>query len=922
MKRLVLSIMAVTIASFLTACSGDATGNKSVEQAKGYLADGKSNAAVIELKNALQQNSDNQQARWLLGGLYFSRGAYADAVKELLKASELGQSDSDVMPLLAQSYLAQMDMDGLQSLSSDNLSGASQAIVLAAQGQGKLVSGQVQESSKLIEEAVTLAPEEPYVLLAKAKLQGIEGNGDWNSVRATLDKIFKINPNYVPAWSLLGDIELQGLNTKGAEDAYTKALMIDDGRLEDRYKRGLVRLQRDDLKSAEEDAVYLLQRTPKTPGTQYLNGILLFREGKIKDAVTALDIARLDEDRYPMSLFYLASAHHLLGNPAQAEDFAYRFLAIAPNSIPGRKLLAAMKSADGQNVEAEELIRPVVDSNKDDVEALDILAGILLNQGKTEEGQQLLSRVAALQPDSPLAQTRLGASLLASGDVAQSLEHIESALKLDPAFKEADVLLVSAYLRKGDVTAALKAVDSFEAKNPGSAAPHDLRGEVYLTQKNPVEARKAFERALQAAADDVSANDRLALMAIEEGKYAEARSYYDAILKSKPDYLPTLLKQAALAELQKDDKSMEAFLKKALESNPKEVQPRVMMARLYLTRGQPEQVSVVLNALDQDGQNQPDVINVVGLSYLARGDYQNARSVFERLAKLSTDAPQPHYHLAMAFRGLGDSANERAEFEKAIEMSPAYLEARIELTRTLFRLNDRQAVDVNLVTLQKLAPENSEVLQLLAVKALRDGSPSEALAFSRKAYEKAPTSRNMLIVAQQLWTQGEKADSRNMMEDWLADNPRDVSVLLELAALYVASDEEGKAIVLYERILEVSPKNPRALNNLAWLLREKDSKRALEYANQAVDLSNQTADTLDTLAMVLLEQGENEKARRTIERALSKAASSATIQYHSALISSKSDEREAAIKVLQTLLAEHKVFPERKEAEQLLSELK
>jgi len=906
---------------FLTACAGDVTGNKNVEEAREHLAAGKLDAAVIELKNALQKNTDNQEARWLLGELYFNRGAYADAVKELVKARELGKTDEAVLPLLAKSYLAQMDMESLQALSTDRLIGDARAIVLAAKGQGELMSGRAREAADLIREAVVLAPTASYVLLAKAKLQGVESGGDWNSVRTILNDILELDPNYAPALSLLGDIELQGLNSKGAEEAYTKALATDASRLEDRYKRGLVRLQEENLKGAEEDAAYLLQRAPKTPGTQYLNGILLLKQGKIKDAVTALDVARLDENRYPMSLFYLASAHQLLGNPAQAEDYAYRFLAIAPNSVQGRKLLAAMKVASGENDEAEELIRPVFESNNEDTDALNILANVFLNRGEIEEGQTLLAKVAALQPKSPVAQTRLGASLLASGDVVKSFESIEAALELDPNFKQADVLLVSAYLRQGNPEAALKAVDSFEAKNPGSAAPHNLRGEVYLSQKKTIEARESFQRALQIAADDFSANDRLAFLDISEGKYAEARKHYNAILSAQPDHLPTMLKQAALSELQKDAEGMESFLRKAMEAHPKAVEPRVMLARLYLSLGQPEQVTLVLNELDQEGQSQPDVINVIGLSYLNRGDYPNARLAFERLIGLRPEAPQPHHNLGMVFRGLGETEKERLEFEKAIEMAPSFLEPRIELTRMFFRLNDRAGVEDALAALKKLAPEHPEVLQLQAVKAMRDGKPSESLALSKQAFEKARTSRNMLVVAQQLWTLDEKSESLSMMESWLKEHSGDIPVMLEVGAAYVATGEEDKAIKQYEAVLDASPKNVLALNNLGWLLRERDTDQALEYAKQAVDLG-QTAQTLDTLAIVLLKSGDTVKAQRTIERALSMAGDDPAIIYHSALIDSQSGASEEAVNKLQKLLSGEKDFPERKDAENLLAELK
>ena len=905
----------------ILACSSDMTGNQEVAKAEAYFAEGRDNAAVIELKNALQKNSNNQQARWLLAEYYFSEGAYANAEKELKVAHELGQPDSDVLPLLAQSHLLQNQFDSLQDLPVDNLSGTDLSAVLASQGLGLLARGQVDEAATLIERGVSAAPDSPYALVAQARLKGAESGGDWSETRHLLDRVLELEPDYAPALSLLGDIELQSLNLDAAETAYSKALASDDGRFEDRYKRALVRLQKEDSAGASEDASVLIKRSPKSPAANYVQGIIHFREGDLKAAVAAFDLAQTEGDRYPMSLFYLATAHDKLGNAAQAEDFAYRYLSIAPNSAPGRKLLANMKLRNGESSEAEELMRAVVEANPEDVDALNLLSGALIKQGNTEEALALLAKVASLQPDSQQAQVRLGAGLLASGQVAGSFEHIEAALKLDPGFEQADILLVTAYLKEGDVDAALAAVDAFEEKMPDSAVPHNLRGQVYLSQDKPAEAKAAFNQALTISPDDVTANDKLAYLSIQENELDTAKGYYQKILEVAPDNLPTLMKLAALAELKKDDQGVEDSLKRAMDAHPKATQPRVVMARYYLTKGKPQLVPNLLNTLDPSAQNNPEVLNVKGLSLLARNDLAAARSVFVQLISLRPDAPQPHYHLGMTYRGLNNIDREKAEFEKALQISPGYLEPRIELTRILLREKDQSAVEENLTILKKLAPKNAEVMQLEAVYALEGGDRVRAMELSKKVFAKAPTSRNMLFLAQQHWMVGDRDVAEEMMTDWLSEYPDDVAVRHELASLYVGKGEDDKAIKQYEAALKVAPESVVVLNNLAWLLRDTDAKKALQLAEKAVDLSGQTPSTLDTLAIVQLKNNQLIRAQRSIERALADGNGSPVMYYHSAMIDHASGNAEAAIETLQTLLADKKDFSDRAEAEKLLATL-
>jgi len=121
--------------------------------------------------------------------------------------------------------------------------------------------------------------------------------------------------------------------------------------------------------------------------------------------------------------------------------------------------------------------------------------------------------------------------------------------------------------------------------------------------------------------------------------------------------------------------------------------------------------------------------------------------------------------------------------------------------------------------------------------------------------------------------------------------------------------------------LQDAPESVVVLNNLAWLLRDSDPEKALSHAEKAVDLSDRTPSTLDTLAIVQLKNNQLIKAQRSIERALADGKGSPAMYYHSAMIDHASGNTEAAIETLQRLLSEKKDFSERAEAEKLLATL-
>lgn len=869
MNKYFHKILLICVTLGLFACSGDPTGAKNLEDAKQFISEGKSKAATIELKNTLQKDEGNQEARWLLGKLYLESGDYANAIKELDRALELGQSHDDVLPLLAEAYLAVGDKEKLAGLPVANLTSASsRAFVLAAQGLGILSRERIEEAASLVSRAIEEDPQSAFALVADTRITALQSNGQFDEVLRKLNHVLEIDPGYAPALSLLADIEFQTARLNLAEQSYSKAIDAGSKNLEDYYKRALVRLQLGDVEGAEKDIKALAQRVPNHPGVYYLKGLIFFQEQNFKDAISSFEVSSKFETRYPMSLLYLGLAHNIEGNFRQAEDFAYRFLSIVPDNAAGRRLLAGLKVKSGEAEEAQELLTPLLEQSPDDANALNILAKALMMQGKKQESIDLLARIAKLQPDSAEARLRLGASLLSSGQEEMGLQQIQSARDLNPELQQADILIVAAHLRDGDYDGAMKAVDKFAEKNPNSEVTHNLRGRIYLASQKEQEARVSFGKALDLDPGNLTAIHNLAFLAVKDNQKDQAKNYYLEALKYHDNDLGILLKLIALEEINKNYDAMVAYMERGLKAHPGSAYLKVLMARYHILQGKPEQVPVALGDMDVNQRNLPDVINVLGLSQLERGQFFEAKNSFEKLSKSRPDAPQARFHLGKAYLGLNDKAKAMKEFRAAFEISPGYLAPRIELTKLLFEQKNKKEVQDQLSLLKEIAPDYYEVLQLEGEKYRLDGKQEKALELFALAHEKMPSTRNMLILARQMLSMGDRQASRQLQESWVEEHPQDSLARLELARLYITDNEEKLAQEQYSAVLAIDKQNLLALNNLAWLLRETDTKRALEYAEEAVRLEPKSAAALDTLAVVQSKTGNHLKAQRSIERAL------------------------------------------------------
>ena len=913
-------IAIVVVSGVLLACGENTTATEYLKNAKRYLADGEPTAATIELKNALKSDAENAEARWLLGKIYYDLNDMPSADKELRHAKQLGMPVERVLPLLAQAFLKQGKFDELQALSAESLVGEPLATLLAAQGLGKLAQGEVAEAGELIDRSVGEAPNLGYAQMAKVHL--LQVAGDAALVRVQLDVVFALDPDYLPALSLLGDLELQKNKLEAAEQAYTRAIDVDSSGVEEfanRLRRALVLIAMQQYDAAQVDATYLLARAPKHPRAHYVQGLIYFQQKQSAEARVAFDQALPAKERYPQILYYLAALHLLEGNREQATAYASEFYGLAPGNIAGRKLLATIRLDEKGYVEVEALLRPVLALGQNDAGAMNLLANALLRQGKTDEAIDLLSEVAELEPDSPMAQMRLGAGMLAGGEQA-GVEHIESALRLNPDYQQGEILLVLNYLRQNALDKALEAAEAYRDRQPEIATPYNLLGRVHMTAKRESKAREAFQMARELAPGDPFASQALALFAMQEKRYGVAEGYYQEILVQHADYLPVLLKLAALKQLEGDKAAVIDYLERAMETNPAAYQPRLVLARLYLSKGRPEKVAVVLNGLDEGGEN-AEVLHVAGLAQLAEEDYHSAQASFEKLLQLKPDTAAGHYLLARAYEGAGRHELVESGLRQAIALAPEYIEPRVALARLSLKKKDTQTFEEQLTQLETLAPQSPVIWSLQLARAKLKGDKPGELAIYEKAFQQRPSTSTVLGLAGQKISRGDTQGAQGLYQSWIDANPEDVAARMALANIQIKEGDTALAIDQYQRILGHEANNLVALNNLAWFLRDSNAGQALEYAKRAVEIDGESAAIQDTLAMTLLAAGQINEAKSAIARALGKTPDNASMRYHRVRINLALDQKSSAISELKRLLKNEQQFPERGEAEALMKRL-
>jgi putative PEP-CTERM system TPR-repeat lipoprotein len=914
--------MAVVSTLLVAACNSQDSPDSQLAKANDYFAKGKLNSATIELKNLLRDHPDNARARLLMGQINFEQRNLRDAESQLAKANDLGLDDALVLPLQSKVLLALRSYDKLRAISLENLKQEEQAVVLASQGLAEIRQGNESLGQIQIKEAYSIAPESLYVAVTMSRLLMIQTDPDYLLARSILEGVLATNPKEATAWSALAYLEEIQRLPEAAENAYIRAIESGSNNSGDMLRLALVRIQLNKYEQAQQDVDILLKLAPQSPGVYYAQGLIHLHTQNYKDSLTAFEIALWDEDGYPLAMLYSGVINLHEGNYAQAEAMAYRFLDKDINESAGRKLLAATRLKQGLYPEAEQALQPVVEAYPADLQALNLMASALAAQGKSSEYIDVMNQIVSLQPDSAAAQARLALGLLTEGARDSGLEHLETALELDPQFQQADVLTILNYLHEKNFSEAIKAASDYKRRNPGIAAPHVLAGRVYLEAGREQAAVDEFQEARKLEPGNPGACVSLASISLRNSDTATARIYFQEILENHENHMRTLLQLSALEGLEGNETLMVGYLQQAIKAHPGDAAPRLVMARYYLAHGKSLDASALLDEIGEDQKNTADVLEVTALTQMVQNNYPEARRTLEKLAKLSPESAKTHHQLAEVYAGLDLNEKAQAELKRAAELAPNDFYIRLANARWSLQAGDTTAFNNHLEALKAMQPKHPDVIELEYVAAKKNGNQERELELSQSLLSIAPGTKNMLRLAQRQWNSGDRQGSLETQEAWAREHPGDLACYLALAASYDLEKRFDDAARTYLKILEKDADNITALNNIAWLWRESKPEKALEYARKAKELRPESSAVIDTLAIVLLANGDVDEAKKTIAPVMRNEPNNPTYRYHSILIDAADGKRDTAVKDLEALLAETSNFREKAEATALLTQLK
>ncbi|MCK5662248.1 MAG: PEP-CTERM system TPR-repeat protein PrsT, partial [Thiotrichaceae bacterium] len=673
----------------------------------------------------------------------------------------------------------------------------------------------------------------------------------------------------------------------------------------------------DDYKEAETKINFLLSVEKDNVLVNYLQAVVAF---ELKDSATALNALNAVQQKNPEhqgALWLSSSLLYSLKRYDDAERQVKKFLRYQPQHAGARKILAGIYLTKKQAQDVIPLLQPLLKLN--DAHVFSLLGSAYLQMGDLNKASYYFQSAAKLSPDSEQIKNLVHLSNISLGKIE---DHVFS----DPDFADFEnigqVYIIS-LLKQNKIQEAIDLLLSYKKKSQYKGNILVLLGRIY-TQQNQYElAKAAFNEALKLNQQETGAHLGLAELYKKLGNNTKVQEQYKKALRISPRHLVTLLALADLSRKENNPNDYTLWLEKAIRLNPDATKPRILLTQFYVQTGDLEKANEIARSLLELQPDNISFLKMLADIEIADNEVSSAIVLYKKIIQIEPRLPQAYFWLAKAQYLWKQYEQAKVNFEESIKLGFSDITAYVALVNIALIKNQLSQAMLNADTLIQLFPDNALSYVSKGDVFMANNEPQLATHFYDLALEKQPLYQVIIkrYRAHVKFMSQEKA--QDSVEKWLIQYPDNMQLRQALAIAYIKDDKYEQAIRQYEIVLKKQPYHVNIINNLALLYDKTGNAKSLEYAEIAYSLAPERPAILDTLGWLLLKNNySNERALDLLYKALRGDPGSANIRYHYAKALLSVGKTKKALVQLNSIIPSAHDFESKRDAEQLLNELK
>ncbi len=881
------------------------------EEAVIYHSEGKPEEAIIQLKNALQQDANLLSARVLLGTIYVENGSPTSAEKELREAEQLGADRSLTAIPLAKTYLKLLKYaEMITELPLEDYPESVHGELLTYHGHAYLEMPDLKQAEKIFKQAAKLLPDSagPINGMALVSLR----SGDIASAIKIADKALVIEPGNIETLNVKATAIHAAGDLPRAIDSYSAILQRNPKHMNSRLARAGIYIDLQELDKAAGDLDYMEQNYPKEPRGTYLRSLIYTFQNKPEETKEALlKTANILEELKPEYLArsrqYLMLAgltYYALENLELAQTHLTNLLLLTPKALGPKKLLASVYTARGDYDEVVRLLQPIVDRTQvNDYKILTLLGKAYTQQNRFDKATALLERAVALSHTDTDPRLSLAINFYSAGEPDKAISELSAVFEKDQDQIAAGAALASIYLKQNAPLKALDLLEQIITSDPNNITYNNLIGTAQVMAQQNDAARATFEKIEAMAPDYIPVQINLARLDNLTGNSDKARERLRALLLNKDapaDHI--MLELARTEEVAGNINEAIRWAEKLRAEESSNLEVRRYLINIYHRNSELNKALEVALEAKRLAPEHLEIMQIVAQSYIALNDARAARTELREMSSLAGFDSRWLYRIARLQYEIKAYKEAEYSLQKAVQEDPNFIDAQIALIEILTGLNKLDEAEERTNSLQG-NPNFHATDRLLGDIALRRGDYDKAMTLYQTAIQQSSTSQLNIKLFQAYSAAGQWHNATELMKNWLKDHPQDLDGQQALAEAYLRQGKFQQAITQYEGVLTHQPENSIIISNLAFLYLKTGDSRALPTAQKAYQLAPQDAAVNDTLGWVLVNQGEAKQGLPFLRDAHSRASNDPEIRYHIAVALAELGRDEEAMKELEHALS-------------------
>jgi cellulose synthase operon protein C len=488
---------------------------------------------------------------------------------------------------------------------------------------------------------------------------------------------------------------------------------------------------------------------------------------------------------------------------------------------------------------------------------------------------------------------------------------LRRVVELDPNDLDARLKLAQILVNGGGADAALKIVEAANEADKPSAPLHALKALILLRTRDTAGAEREAQRAIEIDPSNVDATVLLASTRTAKGDSDGALKMLNALPAQNNDPKVSLAKVQAYAR--KGDLSQaEGLLQKLIADNPKELTLRGQLIQLYLSSKRFDDAERELRTLAD--ANPKAGMDLVRFLLSARGP-KAARAELDARIKAGGDVFDyqiAEAELTFADGDLAGSAQQLQTLASTASTPERKVTAQGKLAEMYLNKGNTAAAEPLIAEILQKDRRNSVALRLRAAIAIGKGQFDNAIADLREALNDQPKSPDLLILMATAYERSGKNElADRQYADALKVSGQNTNVAVRYVAFLQRRGDVARAEDILNQVLAQNPRDQQLLTALAQIrLARQNWTGVLAVADTMSKIGQNRALTDQIMASALAGQNRIDESVIALEDA--HAAAPDAVQPVASLVSTylrtgKADKAEA---LLQQML---KKFPDNAE---------